>query len=254
MATAAPPATVALRPLLPCPVPLLPGRPVRHPTPTRCCQAAARRGPAASPPPNSSPQGTMGFAPPRNFVPPQTVGTEQTRRIPGPPHPDLRRHDFFMTRAPELSTLSLGPVFRPGSFSVGPGAQCGPPGGRNREKPAVVIFSRRRRSGKEKAALARSRVRLGRARRGARGSDDANPDLRRREKIKAAVFRYFGLREGRIGPRDPQKTTRGGKPVPGMGSRAPEPASQKNLDAGSLGPAPPHPPPPASELTRDPSV
>ena len=43
--------------------------------------------------------------------------------------------------APELSTPSLGPVFRPGSFFVGPGAQYGPPGGRNGEKPAVTIFS-----------------------------------------------------------------------------------------------------------------
>ena len=55
--------------------------------------------------------------------------------------PDLRRHDFFMTWAPELSTPSLGPVFRPGPFFVGPGAQYGPPGGRNSEKPAVTIFS-----------------------------------------------------------------------------------------------------------------
>ena len=127
----------------------------------------------------------------RSGSPPPPPAAPRRRRRPPPPSPpkrhdlvpDLRHRDFFKARAPELSTPSPGPVFRPGSFFVGPGAQYGPPRGRLMD-----------------------------------------PNLRRREKSRRQFLRYFGPRESRVGPRGPQRTTRGGKPVPGKGSRALGPA------------------------------
>ena len=43
--------------------------------------------------------------------------------------PEIRCLDFFEMRALELSTPSPGPVFRPGSFSVGPWPETALPGG-----------------------------------------------------------------------------------------------------------------------------
>ena len=47
---------------------------------------------------------------------------------------------FSQRGSPDVSTTSLEPVFRPGSFFDGPGAGKRPPGAENVEKPPGAIF------------------------------------------------------------------------------------------------------------------
>ena len=54
------------------------------------------------------------------------------------PHP--RRSNCFATSAPDVSTTSPGPVFRPGSFFDAPGARRRPPEAENAEKPPGAVF------------------------------------------------------------------------------------------------------------------
>eukprot|EP00959_Pyramimonas_sp_CCMP1952_P451905 9461757-Pyramimonas_sp.AAC.1 len=52
------------------------------------------------------------------------------------PYPDMRRPSFLRTASPEVPTLSPGPVLPPESSFDGVGAQRGPPGAENSEKPS----------------------------------------------------------------------------------------------------------------------
>ena len=55
-------------------------------------------------------------------------------------NPDIRRLNFFETRAPDLPTTSLGLVFHPEWFFDGPDAQRGPREAKNYVTPLFVFF------------------------------------------------------------------------------------------------------------------